>query len=75
MAHYRLYFLDSNDHIIRAVDLDAEDEAAAFESLKEHEGAGRLELWLGTKCVARRQASTNAASSGLWRGASRGPGR
>ncbi len=56
MAHYRLYFLDSRDHIRHGVDLDCpDDEAAKAQARARHDGRA-VELWRGSERVLRIQA-------------------
>ena len=53
MADYRLYFLDSENHIRRRMDLVCRDDAHAIETVAEHAPRGGVELWQGARLVRR----------------------
>ncbi len=53
MTHYRLYFLNRDDHIRQAVSLECLDDAAAIQAVDGHRNGGALELWEGVRQVAR----------------------
>jgi hypothetical protein len=56
VAHYRIYFLDRNDHIRHALSVECDGDAEAVELAQSH-GDGRcLELWQGARRVARIEA-------------------
>ena len=49
---YRLYFLDRNDHIQSAIDLESADDDQALR-LAHHQAEGAaMELWQGARKVA-----------------------
>ena len=51
MAWYRLYFLDFNGHIERAVDLECDDDAEAVRGIEPHADGGPMELCQGARRV------------------------
>ncbi len=53
MTYYRFYFLDGTGHIVRAQEFDAADDVAALEAAQKLCGDGAMEVWDGTRCVAR----------------------
>ena len=53
MSHYRLYFLDRNDHIRHALDIECQDDAEAIELVEGHRDGRTMELWQGARRVAR----------------------
>ena len=53
MTHYRLYFLDDDDHIRHAVSLECENDDEATELARGHADGRTLELWQGARLVAR----------------------
>ena len=61
MAHFRLYFLDRNDHIRHAVSLECVDDAEAIQLLDGHRNGGAMELWQGVRLVTRIEAEQSQA--------------
>ncbi|HEY5411116.1 MAG TPA: hypothetical protein VIJ94_10365 [Caulobacteraceae bacterium] len=53
MAHYRLYFLDCDDHIRHAVSLECDHDDQAIELARGHADGRTLELWQGARRVFR----------------------
>ncbi len=53
MTHYRLYFLDHQDHIRHAVSLECDSDEDALATLQDHRDGRTLELWEGVRRVAR----------------------
>ncbi len=53
MSHYRLYFLDRNDHIRHALDIECQDDTEAIELVEGHRDGRTMELWQGARRVAR----------------------
>ena len=53
MADYKLYFLDSNSHIRRRLDLECESDEHAVEVVSEHVPYGGVELWQAGRLVKR----------------------
>jgi len=51
--HYRVYFLDGADHIIRSQDLECDDDAQAIERLRQLNHAHAVELWERARLVQR----------------------
>lgn len=49
--HYRLYLIGSNNHFSRAIDLDCENDAHAWQVVKDHAPEMPLELWQGERRV------------------------
>jgi hypothetical protein len=49
--HYRLYFLDANNHIQRALDLECEDDTHAIQQARAHVHPRGKELWQGARMV------------------------
>ena len=62
MTHYRLYFLDRNDHIRHAISLECVDDAEAIQSLDDHKAGNAMELWEGVRRVIRIEADPGPAS-------------
>jgi len=56
VAHYRLYFLDRQDHIRQAVSLECADDEEALASVEEHRDGRTVELWQGVRRVIRIEA-------------------
>ena len=52
-TEYRAYTIGADGHIQRCVDLTATDELMAREQAKGLVGGNDVELWLGTKCIAK----------------------
>jgi len=57
MGHYRLYFLDEQGRINRALDLECADDEEAVSRVSEHRYQYGLELWEGARLVKRFPAS------------------
>ena len=50
MAYYRAYLMGQDGHIVKAIQLDCADDAAAMESAKQLVDGHDVELWqLGRK--------------------------
>jgi hypothetical protein len=65
MAYYRLEFLDSEKHVLRAQAMDCANDAVA-EALAEAEaGSLALELWDYDRCVRRFEACAEVTVIGL----------
>jgi hypothetical protein len=45
MGNYRAYFLDDQDHIIRAEVIFADDDEAAIEAAKPYVDGHDIEVW------------------------------
>jgi hypothetical protein len=59
MADYRLYILDANDHIGRAIELAAEDDSEAIALARDRLDGEAAELWnLGRKVRRFRAEAT-----------------
>jgi hypothetical protein len=52
VLEYRAYLLDSDDHIMRGVDLVCEDDEAATTEAKQLADGHDVELWQGARLVA-----------------------
>lgn len=52
VAHYRVYLLDPDGHIKRAVDLDCENDRAAEAQAKQLVDHCDVELWQGGRRIA-----------------------
>ncbi len=53
MTDYRVYVLGDDGHIVRAIELDCQDDSAATEAAKQHLNGRDIELWQRERCVAR----------------------
>jgi hypothetical protein len=53
MCGYRLYFLDRDDHIHSAINLDCADDDQAVALAHEHHDGAPMELWQGARLVKR----------------------
>jgi hypothetical protein len=62
VAHYRIYFLDRNDHIRHALSVECTDDAEAVELLQRHSDGRGMELWQGARRVARIEAGQGNGS-------------
>ena len=62
MAHYRLYLLDDDNHIRKAVILDCPDDTAALVTAKSYVDGCAVELWEKTRQVARLPATHKKAT-------------
>ena len=58
MREYRLYFLDKDDHVLRAVDLTCDDDGQATAASAEHRYTHAKELWGLARLVCRLEPST-----------------
>jgi hypothetical protein len=63
MAHYRLYFLDSSNHIATAREFDCQSDDYAIAEALQFEDDRDLELWSGARLVARLAALDEKKSS------------
>lgn len=53
MQHYRAYLLDEDGRITEAAELEASDDAAAWQlARRAFAPAAAVELWSGKRCVA-----------------------
>jgi hypothetical protein len=59
MPDYRLYFLDSDGHIKRAVELHCASDAEAIAAVEQHRDGRAMELWDRAR-VVRKFAATRA---------------
>ena len=57
MREYRLYFLDKDDHVLRAVDLTCDDDGEAIAASAEHRHSHAKELWELARLVCRLEPS------------------
>jgi hypothetical protein len=53
VGHYRVYCLDGADKVASAEWIDADDDEAAIEAVKETHQGDLCELWQGRRHVAR----------------------
>ena len=53
MAHYKVYCIDGVEKIASADWLEADDDEAAAELVRERHGGFKCELWQGARLVAR----------------------
>ena len=53
MAQYRAYVLDDHDHILRRIDLEAENSAAALAIAKQYVDGHDVEVWEHTHIIGR----------------------
>ena len=53
MPHYRAYFLQRDNSISSALDLDCRDDAHAIETVTGMGRADPVELWQGARRIAR----------------------
>jgi hypothetical protein len=59
MAFYRIYQIGADDHIRVAQSFDcASGEDALAKSREQMEGFPRVEVWIGTQCIARLTGET-----------------
>jgi hypothetical protein len=56
MANYRAYQIGPDGHIQQGVDLECADDAEAIEAADQLVGDCAVELWRGTRMVARLEA-------------------
>ncbi len=50
---YRLYFLDTEGHVRRRIDLECEDDEAAVEVAETHADGMAMELWRRERVVRK----------------------
>jgi hypothetical protein len=60
MGDYRLYFIDSDGHFIRAFLLDCANDKAAIESAKQYTHGYDIELWQRDRQVAKFERQERA---------------
>ena len=60
MKSYRLYFLDHNGHIRRAVEMECESDDQAIDAVEQHRDARAMELWQQARKVKAFAASDPA---------------
>ena len=53
MADYRIYILDPTGHIYLRYDFRGRDDLAAFDESKKYSVKQSVEIWQGTRQVAR----------------------
>ena len=53
MAHYRAYFLQRDNSISTAIDLDCESDGHAIETITGMGSADPIEVWQGTRRVGK----------------------
>ena len=53
MPGYRAYIIGTDGHFIKAVDLDCQNDTAAFESAKQLVSGFDVELWQRDRRIAR----------------------
>jgi hypothetical protein len=53
MADYRLYFMDEQGHIRRALEFVCDDDAEAIQRAEQHVDGLDLELWQRDRVVAK----------------------
>ncbi len=51
MADYRLYLLDRDGHIVKAIELACADDDCAWAAVKDHDLSVPVELWRGKRRV------------------------
>jgi hypothetical protein len=51
MPDYKLYFLDEDGRIRRALDLECRDDEQALSVVREHVSDQAMELWCGRRLV------------------------
>jgi hypothetical protein len=61
VAYYRFYFLDTNDRIRRAIDVQCSDDNHAIEQAKERLEGRALEVWQASRPVRRVNADGTTA--------------
>jgi hypothetical protein len=50
---FRAYLLDRHSHIVKAIDLQAEDDAEASDAVLDLAKNGDVEVWEGSRLVVR----------------------
>ena len=53
MSEYRLYFLNKTDQIVRRKEFDLPNDEEALAKAKQYIGGRAMELWTGTRLIAR----------------------
>jgi len=53
VAHYKVYCIDGGDKIASANWVEAENDEAAAELVRERHEGYKCELWQGTRLIAR----------------------
>jgi hypothetical protein len=53
MNIYRAYLMDENDHIVKRIDLDAQDDEMAIAKAKTFIDGKDIEVWHGSKKILR----------------------
>jgi len=53
MPHYRAYFLNCDNSISSAIDIDCESDAHAIETVTGMGAADPIEVWQGTRRVGK----------------------
>jgi hypothetical protein len=53
MPNYRFYVLDSDDHFIRALEENADDDEAAKRLVKKLAKQNAVEIWSGSRKIGR----------------------
>jgi hypothetical protein len=61
VAYYRAYQIGPDGHIKLGTDLDCADDAEAIEAADQLVGENAVELWQGTRMVARLEAPPTRA--------------
>ena len=51
MKHYRLYFLSKEGHFLRAINLEAPDDATALASARAVNLHSAMEVWRGNAMI------------------------
>jgi hypothetical protein len=62
MAGYRLYFMDKQDHITEAVELECEDDSHAIRQAEPYLDGREVELWRRARVVMRFPATDRAGN-------------
>jgi hypothetical protein len=62
MAGYRLYFMDKQDHITEAVELECEDDSHAIRHAEPYLDGREVELWRRARVVMRFPATDRAGN-------------
>jgi hypothetical protein len=65
MPDYRLYWLDSANHFIRAEQFAADDDAAAVEQARTLCDGQAAELWTGSRRIITFPASSDDADPNI----------
>ena len=62
MAYYRFYFLDHQEHIRRALDVQCKDDVDAIEQAIQRLDGRALEIWQGERPVRRVNADGSTST-------------